>query len=61
VHSPPAERVLHQFDDATALAIVRGIREAFVFGVSTTMWLSAGVLAAGLLAALALMRPTPSS
>lgn len=61
VHSPPAERALHQFDDATAATIVRGIREAYVFGVSTTMWLAAGVLAAGLVATLALMRPTTAS
>jgi hypothetical protein len=56
VHSPPAERALAQFDSATGAAIVRGTREAFAFGVSATMWLSAAVLVGGLLAALALMR-----
>jgi predicted MFS family arabinose efflux permease len=61
VHSPPAQRALDRFDTETASTIVRGIREAFVFGVSTTMWLSAAVLAAGMVAALALLRPMPSS
>jgi MFS family permease len=56
VHSPPAERALARFDTQTADTIVRGIREAFVYGVSSTMWLSAGALCAGVVAAIALLR-----
>jgi fucose permease len=56
VHSPPAERALARFDTQTAATIIRGIREAFVFGVSSTMWLSVGALCVGVVAAITLMR-----
>jgi EmrB/QacA subfamily drug resistance transporter len=56
VHSPPAERALARFDAETGDAILHGIREAFVYGISTTMWLSAGALCAGGAAAMVLMR-----
>lgn len=56
VHSPPAERALARFDADSAAVIVRGLRVAFVYAVSSTMVLSASVLFAAAVAAIALMR-----